>query len=121
MMVAETLVPVMAIVLAYFVCFEDAAPELLVGYLHRAVISAVFVSISYVWFFGLDQSVLRYVGITVMTRPAGAGAVSLVLLTTLDSAVSTLFDGRSVPFGVLLVSGMFAFIGRTAIRSVGRM
>ena len=121
MMLADAFVVLMAAVLAYFARFEGAVPEDFLRYMPAAIAFSIVVYIGFLWVFGLYHLVLRYVGITVMTRLFGAVASSMVLLAVVDFGLSALGGGRPVPVGVLLIFGTFAFVGLAALRSVGRL
>lgn len=121
MMVADAIILVMSLVLAYFARFEGAVPESFLRYIPVALTLGVTVFIGFLWLFGLYHIVLRYVGITVMTRLTGAVAAAMAVLGLLDLVVGRMTGGRPVPIGVLLIFTAFAFVGLAALRSVGRL
>ncbi|MBN2403993.1 MAG: polysaccharide biosynthesis protein, partial [Coriobacteriia bacterium] len=121
MMLADAFVVLMAVALAYFARFEGAVPEEFLRFLPTALALSVVVFIGFLWMFGLYHIVLRYVGITVMTRLAGAVGSSLLVLALTDVIAGGIAGGRPVPIGVGLIFGAFAFVGLAALRSVGRL
>ncbi|HAL31319.1 MAG TPA: hypothetical protein DCP20_11530, partial [Coriobacteriia bacterium] len=73
------------------------------------------------WLFGLYHVVLRYVGIDVMARLAGAVFSAMVFFFVFDIVVQQLSGERLVPYGVIIAGSAFAFIGLAVLRSLGRL
>lgn len=121
MMLADAVIVIMALFLAYFARFEGEVPARFLEYTVPAMLVTIAVFILALWFSGLYHLVLRYVGIQVMGRLTAAVAGSLVVLAVIDEVLSSYTRGRPVPFGVLLATAAFAFVGLAALRSVGRL
>ncbi len=122
MMLADVVVVIAALALAYFARFEGRVPAEFSVHMLPAAAFAVVVIVGALWFAGLYHIVLRYVGIQVMGRLGAAVAGSLVALVVLDTVLSGgLGAARAVPFGVVIFTTAFAFIGLAALRSVGRL
>ncbi|MDO8847910.1 MAG: nucleoside-diphosphate sugar epimerase/dehydratase [Coriobacteriia bacterium] len=121
MMLADAVIVIMALFLAYFARFEGEVPPEFLQYSVPAMFVTIVVFILAMWFARLYHIVLRYVGIQVMGRLTAAVTVALVALTIADVALSQFTDGRPVPLGVILATGAFAFVGLAALRSVGRL
>lgn len=121
MMAADAAVILAAVFLAYFARFEGAVPE---GFTEHSLAYAVVAALVYILslrFLGLYHVVLRYVGVEVMARltaAVGAGTAVLVLGNILLSPPDFL---NLVPYGVLFITAVFAFVGLAALRSVGRL
>ena len=121
MMLADAVIVIMALFLAYFARFEGEVPARFMEYLLPAMLVTVCGLHLSLWFAGLYHIVLRYVGIQVMGRLTAAVTAALVVLAIADVALSQLADGHPVPLGVILATGAFAFVGLAALRSVGRL
>ena len=121
MMAADLLVLVAASALAYFARFEGDVPVQFLQHAPAAILIGVLAFIAALWFARLYHVVLRYVGIDVMTRLAGATLVAMAVLLALDAVLARLHGSRLVPYGVVLIMGTFSFVGLAALRSVGRL
>jgi FlaA1/EpsC-like NDP-sugar epimerase len=121
MMLADIVMLLMAILLAYFARFEGNIPAEFTGYLPAAAIISTVVMLVALRLGGLYHVVLRYVGIEVMARLTVSVALALALLGLGDYVLGTVYGARPVPFGVILIFGAFAFVGLAALRSVGRL
>jgi FlaA1/EpsC-like NDP-sugar epimerase len=121
MMVADTFVLVMSLVLAYFARFEGVVPEQFLRYAPWAVGVGVTVLLVFLWLFRLYHVVLRYVGIDVMTRLAGAVLSAMLFFFVFDIVVQQVAGSRLVPYGVIIAGSAFAFIGLAVLRSLGRL
>ncbi len=121
MMIADAAVVVTAVVLAYFARFEGSVPEVFGRYLWAYMAVAVVVFLGMLWVNGLYHMVLRHVGIHAMTRLTWAVGLAIVVLFALDVALSPIEGTRLVPFGVVFITGVIAFVGLGALRSVGRL
>lgn len=122
MMFADVVVILAALALAYFARFEGRVPLEFSRHMLSAAVLAVVVIIGALWLAGLYHIVLRYVGIEVMGRLTVAMFGALVTLVVLDTVVAGgLHAARAVPFGVVIFTTAFAFIGLAALRSVGRL
>ncbi len=122
MMLADAVIVIMALFLAYFARFEGEVPVFFLQYVLIAMFVILGAFVLALWFAGLYHIVLRYVGIQVMGRLTAAVASALLALGVADYILGRLLvGGRPVPFGVLLATGAFAFVGLAALRSVGRL
>ncbi len=121
MMLADAVIVAMSAGLAYFARFEGVIPEHFLGWVVPAVFAGIAVFLLFLWIFGLYHIVLRYVGIDVMVRLTGAVLSSMVVFLALDYVVQQFVGTRLVPYGVILIGCAFAYIGLTALRSVGRL
>lgn len=121
MMAADTVIVAMAVVLAYFVRFEGVVPEQFLTWVLPAIVVAIAVMLAALWLFGLYHVVLRYVGVDVMTRLAGAVLSAMLFFLALDAVAEQVAGSRLVPFGVIIAGCAFAFIGLAVLRSLGRL
>lgn len=122
LMLADALVIVCAIALAYLARFEGNVPQDFARYSLPAALATVTVVICAVWIMGLYHVVLRYVGIQVMGRLAAGMASAFLVLVVLDTVLSGGPNApRMVPYGVFIFTAAFSFIGLAALRSIGRL
>lgn len=121
MMLADAVVVVMAVSLAYFVRFEGEVPARFMAHVLPAIVTITAVFLLALWVARLYHVVLRYVGIQVMGRLTVAVASALAVLAVADVALAPYTEGRPIPFGVLIATGAFAFVGLAALRSLGRL
>ncbi len=121
MMLADAVIVIMALFLAYFARFEGEVPHEFLQYTVPAMLVTIAVFVVALWFSGLYHIVLRYVGIQVMGRLTVAVASALLVLGVADYVLGNVLEGRPVPFGVLIATSAFAFVGLAALRSVGRL
>ncbi|HAL31082.1 MAG TPA: hypothetical protein DCP20_10300, partial [Coriobacteriia bacterium] len=121
MMLADAVIVAMGVALAYFVRFEGVVPEQFLAWVLPAIGVAVAAMLAALWLFGLYHVVLRYVGIDVMARLAGAVFSAMVFFFVFDIVVQQLSGERLVPYGVIIAGSAFAFIGLAVLRSLGRL
>ncbi len=121
MMLADVVVLLMAVFLAYFARFEGTIPDAFTRYLPAAVIIMIITLLVALRIAGLYHIVLRYVGIEVMARLTAAVAASLAFFGITDFILGEMLGARPVPLGVILIFGAFGFVGLAALRSVGRL
>lgn len=121
LMLADAAAVIVAVMLAYFARFEGAVPDHFAAYILPFTLVAVLVFLGMLWVSGLYHMVLRYVGIHTMTRLAQAVALSVAVLLGVDLMLSGFNGGRLVPLGVVLSTGVIAFVGLGALRSIGRL
>lgn len=121
MMLADAMVVVVSAALGYLVRFEGEIPPDFSTHILPATLAAIVVFIGCLWFSRLYHVVLRYVGIEVMTRLSGAVLSAFTILFVADGVIGTLHGERLVPFGVILITCTFAFVGLAGLRSVGRL
>ena len=121
MMLADAVIVAMAVALSYFARFEGVVPEQFLAWVLPAILVAIVALLAALWLFGLYHVVLRYVGIDVMMRLAGAVVSATLFFFALDTVVEQLVGSRLVPYGVILAGSAFAFIGLAVLRSLGRL
>ncbi|MGB4581274.1 MAG: nucleoside-diphosphate sugar epimerase/dehydratase [Coriobacteriia bacterium] len=121
MMLADAVIVIMALFLAYFARFEGEVPRQFLQYIVPAMFVTIAVFIVAMWVARLYHIVLRYVGIQVMGRLTAAVAAALLVLGASDYILGEALGSRPVPLGVILIVGAFAFVGLAALRSVGRL
>ena len=121
MALADVLVVVAAVFLAYFARFEGAVPEVFGRNAVEYALVAALVFVVMLRLFGLYHIVLRYVGIEALARLGAAVTAAVSLLLVLNAAISPAGAANLVPYGVIFITGVLAFIGLGALRSVGRL
>jgi len=121
MMLADAVIVAMGVALAYFARFEGMVPEQFLPWVLPAIGVAIAAMLAALWLFGLYHVVLRYVGIDVMARLAGAVLSAMLFFFVFDIVVQQVAGSRLVPYGVIIAGSAFAFIGLAVLRSLGRL
>jgi FlaA1/EpsC-like NDP-sugar epimerase len=120
MIIADSLVAVAALGLAYIARFDGYIPLMFATQVYRAaLVGAVIVPVVFV-LFGLYGFVWRYVGVEMVLRVAGAVTVVAVFGVAIDVMLS-MPASRPVPLGVIAIAATFLFVGATALRAVSRL
>jgi FlaA1/EpsC-like NDP-sugar epimerase len=120
MIVADVLVVVSAVALAYLARFDGSVPASFQGYVLPAggVAAAVFPLVFLV--FGLYGYIWRHVGVGMVVRVGAAVVLAAAACVALDFGFAR--PGlRPVPLGAIAIAAAFVFIGATAIRAVARL
>jgi len=121
LVLADIAVIHVAVALAYLARFEGRIPVQFAQYMPQAMLVATIVTVTALWGADLYRIVLRYVGVQTMARLIVASAGSTLVILAVDLGAGRYLGSRPVPIGVVLIAGVFAFVGLAGLRSTGRL
>lgn len=120
MLIADALIVVAAVALAYLARFEGQVPAEFALYMLSSVMVATGVTLVIFLIVGLYTYVWRHVGVEMVLRVAAAVSISALIFLAIDVAL-TVPGSRPVPISVIAIAATFIFLGATSVRAVARV
>lgn len=117
----DAVIIVGAVTAAYAARFEGAVPPEWALMMPLTYIVALGVFLILFWLLRSYRVVWRYAGVDVLMRLGVATLGATALLLAIDVVSGSIVGLRPTPISVVLLTGVFTFLGAATIRSIGRI